>query len=50
NIPFRDIYRVIIAISASSTQSATNYQRYEFLGNSILKFIMLTQLFVDHEN
>lgn len=31
------------------TQSATN-QRYEFLGDSILKFIVSTQLFVNHEN
>ncbi|KAH9203940.1 hypothetical protein DL95DRAFT_471937 [Leptodontidium sp. 2 PMI_412] len=50
NVLFRDIHRVITAISASSTQLATNYQRYEFLGNSILKFIVSTQLFVDHEN
>ena len=50
NVPFRDIHHVITAISASSTQSATNYQRYEFLGDSILKFIVSTQLFVDHEN
>lgn len=48
--PFQNIDHVITTISASSTQSATSYQRYEILGDSILKFIMSTQLFVDHEN
>jgi dsRNA-specific ribonuclease len=38
------------AISASSAHWVTNYQRYEFLGDSLLKFIVSSQLFVDHKN
>jgi dsRNA-specific ribonuclease len=50
DVPFRDIQHVVEAITASSAQWVTNYQRYEFLGDSILKFVVSSQLFVDHRN
>jgi len=50
DVPLKDIGHVITAISASSAQWVTDYQRYEFLGDSVLKFIVSIQLFVDHEN
>lgn len=48
--PFNDIQHVIEAITAPSAQWVTNYQRYEFLGDSILKFVVTSQLFADHKN
>ena len=50
DVPFKDIQHVVEAITASSAQWVTNYQRYEFLGDSILKFVVSSQLFVDHRN
>jgi dsRNA-specific ribonuclease len=50
NVPFNDTEHVVEAITASSAQWATNYQRYEFLGDSVLKFVVSSQLFVDHKN
>jgi dsRNA-specific ribonuclease len=50
DVPFKDIHHVVAAISASSAHWVTNYQRYEFLGDSMLKFIVSSQLFVDHWN
>jgi dsRNA-specific ribonuclease len=50
NVPFTDIQHVVEATTASSAQWVTNYQRYEFVGDSILKFVISSQLFVDHKN
>jgi dsRNA-specific ribonuclease len=50
NVLFNDIRHVVEAITASSAQWVTNYQRYEFIGDSILKFVVSSQLFVDHKN
>jgi dsRNA-specific ribonuclease len=50
DVHFDDIQHVVEAITAPSAQWATNYQRYEFLGDSILKFVVSSQLFVDHKN
>ncbi|QSS61148.1 dicer-like protein [Histoplasma capsulatum] len=43
-IAFTDLSLVITAISASVAREATNYQRIEFLGDSILKFQTTLQL------
>jgi dsRNA-specific ribonuclease len=50
DVPFKDINHVITAISASSAQWVVNYQRFEFLGDSLLKFVISNQLFADHKN
>jgi dsRNA-specific ribonuclease len=50
DVPLKGIGHVITAISASSAQWVTDYQRYEFLGDSVLKFIVSIQLFIEHEN
>ena len=50
DVGFRDFDHVVTAISASSAHWVVNYQRYEFLGDSLLKFIVSSQLFVDHQN
>lgn len=41
---------VVTAISAPSSQWITDYQRYEFFGDSVLKFTVSCQLFGDHGN
>lgn len=48
--PIKDIHHITAAICATSAHWLTDYQRYEFIGDSILKFIVSSQLFVDHEN
>ena len=47
---FQDRTLVISAISASSANEATNYQRLETLGDSILKYITSLQLIAEHHN
>ena len=50
DIRFSTIRHVITAITAPSAQSPTNYQRYEFFGDSVLKFTVSCQLFFEHPN
>ncbi|GMF80170.1 unnamed protein product [Aspergillus oryzae] len=50
DVGFADIQHVITAIMAPSAQGVTNYQRYEFLGDSILKYIVSCQLFFQNLN
>jgi len=38
-VQFNDLQLVLTAISASAAQEPTNYQRLEFLGDSILKYL-----------
>ncbi|KAI9851330.1 MAG: Dicer-like protein 2 [Thelocarpon superellum] len=45
---FHDIGLVITAISASSASDVSNYQRLEFLGDSVLKMVVSGQLFSKH--
>ncbi|OJJ33462.1 hypothetical protein ASPWEDRAFT_622733 [Aspergillus wentii DTO 134E9] len=49
-IGFASIDHVITAITAPSAQGLTNYQRYEFLGDSVLKFTVSCQLYFQHPN
>ncbi|KAJ5188990.1 hypothetical protein N7491_005312 [Penicillium cf. griseofulvum] len=44
-IGIQNIDHVITAISAPIAQASTNYQRYEFFGDSVLKFTVSCQLF-----
>lgn len=44
NVPFSDAEHVVEVITASSAQWVTNYQRYEFPGDSVLKFVVSSQL------
>ncbi|PYI00762.1 ATP-dependent helicase dcl2-1 [Aspergillus sclerotiicarbonarius CBS 121057] len=50
DIRFSSIRHVVTAITAPSAQSPTNYQRYEFFGDSVLKFTISCQLFFQHPN
>ncbi|EAW13550.1 putative RNA helicase/RNAse III [Aspergillus clavatus NRRL 1] len=50
DVGFTSTQHIITAISAPSAQALTNYQRYEFLGDSILKFSVSCQLFFKHPN
>ncbi|XRM45659.1 Dicer-like protein 2 [Aspergillus tubingensis] len=50
DLKFSSIRHVITAITAPSAQSLTNYQRYEFFGDSVLKFTVSCQLFFQHPN
>ncbi|EXJ91780.1 hypothetical protein A1O3_00330 [Capronia epimyces CBS 606.96] len=47
-VQFTDLGLVITAISCPSAQWVTNYQRLEFIGDSVLKFVVSQQLFVGH--
>ncbi|KAI0137270.1 RNase3 domain-containing protein [Xylariales sp. AK1849] len=45
---FRDLSKVLTAISASSADEVTDYQRYEFLGDSILKLLATVSVTVNY--
>ncbi|KAI9794264.1 MAG: Dicer-like protein 2 [Peltula sp. TS41687] len=49
-LKFQDLQLVLTAISASSAQQDTNYQRLEFLGDTILKMCTSVQLLGEHMN
>ncbi|KAJ6076167.1 hypothetical protein N7499_008148 [Penicillium canescens] len=49
-VGIRDISHVITAISTPIAQATTNYQRYEFFGDSVLKFTVSCQLFFRNTN
>lgn len=49
-LQFDDLSLVITAISASAAQEPTNYQRMEFLGDSILKYFTSLTLMATHLN
>ncbi|KAE8349614.1 ATP-dependent helicase dcl2 [Aspergillus coremiiformis] len=50
DVGFTDIQHVITAITTPSAQAPTHYQRYEFLGDSILKYAVSCQLFFRNLN
>ncbi|KAI9372339.1 hypothetical protein BJX61DRAFT_552965 [Aspergillus egyptiacus] len=45
DIPFTELRHIITAISMPSSQAPTDYQRYEFFGDSVLKFTTTFSLF-----
>lgn len=45
-----DLKHIVNAIVAPSANWITNYQRYEFIGDGILKFVTSVQLRADHGN
>ncbi|OKP10468.1 Dicer-like protein 2-1 [Penicillium subrubescens] len=45
-VGIQDLSHIITAITAPIAQAATDYQRYEFFGDSILKFTVSYQLFL----
>ncbi|KAJ5486814.1 hypothetical protein N7530_001114 [Penicillium desertorum] len=49
-VGIENIAHVITAISAPIAQASTNYQRYEFFGDSVLKFTVSCQLFFRNTN
>jgi len=49
-VQFNDLQLVLTAISASAAQEPTNYQRLEFLGDSILKYLTSLTLISTHLN
>ncbi|KAI5791751.1 hypothetical protein DFH27DRAFT_199315 [Peziza echinospora] len=44
----RDIEGIVTAITATSSREFTNYQKYEILGDSVLKFLAGIQLLADY--
>lgn len=48
DVAFDDLKNVVTAITASSAREETNYQRYELLGDSVLKFLAGIQLLAEH--
>lgn len=50
DVGFKSTHHIITAVTTPSAQAATDYQRYEFLGDSVLKFTVSCQLFIQHPN
>lgn len=50
NLGFKGIEHVITAITAPSAQALTDYQRYEFLGDSVLKYVASCRLYYEQPN
>jgi dsRNA-specific ribonuclease len=44
---FRDIAHIVTAITAPSAYAESNFERYEFLGDAVLKMVVSTQIFND---
>lgn len=49
-VGFRSTHHIITAVTAPSAQVLTDYQRYEFLGDSVLKFTVSCQMYYQHPN
>ena len=47
-VHFKDVELVITAITTSAAQEPTNYQRQEYLGDSVLKFLTSLTLVSEH--
>jgi dsRNA-specific ribonuclease len=48
NVHFRDLQLLVEAISASSARELSSNKRLAFLGDTVLEFIVTSQLFVNH--
>src|SRR5690242_8210202 len=48
DIPAKDLPLVVRALTASSTHGESNYQRLEFLGDCVLKFISSLHVMAEH--
>jgi dsRNA-specific ribonuclease len=48
DVGFVGLENIITATNASSANAATNYQQLEFIGDSILKYIVAVQLYAKH--
>jgi len=49
-ISFNDLGLVVTALSCPSAQWISNYQRLEFIGDAVLKFVVSRQLFIERSN
>ncbi|KAL4932472.1 putative RNA helicase/RNAse III, partial [Aspergillus undulatus] len=49
-ITFTDTLHIITALTMPLAQAPTNYQRYEFFGDSVLKFTVASQLYFANPN
>ncbi|CAZ82740.1 unnamed protein product [Tuber melanosporum] len=47
-VGFNSIPKMVTALSASSARESTDYQRFEFLGDSVLKFLTSVNLLDEH--
>ena len=47
-VQFQDLDGVVMALSASSAREGVDYQRLEFLGDSVLKWCISLQLLAEH--
>ena len=50
SVHFKDLSNVVTAISASKAVESTNYQRLEFIGDSVLKLLTSMTLLAEHGN
>ena len=50
DVGFQSTQHIITAVTAPTAHGLTDYQRYEFLGDSILKFTVSCQLYAQYPN
>lgn len=50
SLQFKDLANVVTAISASKAREINNYQRLEFIGDSVLKMLTSITLMAEHGN
>lgn len=50
DINFNELRHVITAITTPAAEGPTNYQRYEFFGDTVLKFTVASSLYHQHPN
>lgn len=50
DVGFQSTRHIITAVTAPTAHVLTDYQRYEFLGDSVLKFTVSCQVYMQHPN